>query len=312
MPMENIVPDAGLSTSATRPPEQAPRPEAQADGSAPAGYHWEGGGKYRRRRLVRDSGGGGSESSGGSSSGGTTTVQAGPLDSVTNWANAVLGGNFSNLPMYQELTDPQYADPTTNPYIQSMVSGLQGTLQQDWLGEMGALNEQAEAGGRYGSGTYLAARRNATQATDKALSDSIAQMYSGAYENERQRRAGLASQFLGAQQSAAQIPVNIYGINTQSADSRYAANAQKKVGMAGVRVQKGQLGLASQQFAFDKQMALANAQQDALNDYFNILSGIGGMGGTTQGTSPGSPASYIPPTNAAVTAAAGQIINHYA
>jgi hypothetical protein len=217
---------------------------------------------------------------------GTTTGggSSGPLAGTEAWAKNVLGGNFSNLPMYSELTDPKYADPTTNPYIQSMVGGIRGQLQSDWLGNQAQLNEQAEAGGRYGSGAYLSASTKTAQAADTSLANAIAGMYSGAYENERQRRAGLASQFLGAQESAANIPVSIYGIDKNYAASIKSTNAQRQVGMANV-------SLGRAEFNFTKQMQLQSAGQDALNDYFNLIAGIGGMGGTTYGTSPGT---YIP------------------
>lgn len=245
-----------------------------------------------------------SPSSGGSTTTGGGTVtgggSSGPLQGVQQWATNVLGGNFQNLPMYQELTDPKYADPTQNPYIQSMVGGLQDTLRQDWLGNQAALNEQAEAGGRYGSGAYLAGSRNAAQAADTSLANAIAQMYSGAYENERQRRAGLAGQFLGAQQAAAQIPVSIYGINKDFEAAK-----------AGVNVQRQGVNLQRQEFNFNKQMQLQAAQQDALNDYFNLIAGIGGLGNTSYGQSSGTSASYIPPSNAAATAAVGGLVNAY-
>ena len=223
---------------------------------------------------------------GSSTSGGSTTASgsSGPLSGVQQWATNVLGGNFSNLPNYANLTDPSMQDPTKNPYIQAMVTGLQGTLRSDWLGNQSALNDQAEAGGRYGSGAYLSESTKAAQAADTSLANAIAGMYSGAYENERNRQAGLTGQFLGAQTSAAQIPVSIYGIDKDYAASIKSTNAQRQVGMAGVNLQRSE-------FNFNKKMQLASAQQDALNDYFNLLSGIGGMGGTTYGTSPGT---YIP------------------
>ena len=294
-PTKPTAPSPSTSKSGWNPPYKAPSGQAWYRG-ANGGYVL----KNKATGAVVKTVAGGTKTGGGT----TTTTGGGkttPLQGAQQWATQVLGGNFSNLPMYQELTDPKYSDPTTNPYIQSMVGGLQDTLRNDWLANMSALNEQAEAGGRYGSGTYLAGARNATQATESSLANAISQMYSGAYENERQRRAGLASQFLGAQESAANIPVSIYGINQQS-----------KVGMAGVGVQRGQLSLARSEFNFNKQMQTAAAQQDALNDYFNLLAGIGGLGGTQVGTTSGTSASYIPPSNAAITGAIGGIVNHYA
>lgn len=221
----------------------------------------------RQRRQAASSGG-------GSSSGSTTgSASSGPLDSAKNWADAILGGDFSSLPGFSNLTDPKYQDPTQNPYLQAIVGDIRANVKDDWLGNVAALNEQAEAGGRYGSGTYLAARDKSTLAADRALTEAMNQLYGSSYENERNRQFGLANSLLGAQASAAQIPVSIYGI-----DKQYAAQ------MAANR-------LAQQEFAFSKKMQLAQAQQSALNDYFNILAGIGGLGGTTYGTSPGT---YVP------------------
>lgn len=226
------------------------------------------------------------------------------------WAQAVLGGNFgeggANVPMFDELTDPAKSDPTTNPYIQSMIESLKGQVKEDWLGNRAAAAEQADASGSGLGSAYFAQRTRADEEASDALASNIAQMYSGAYENERNRRAGLFNSLLGAQQGASGIPLQY----KQLAQDYELGKGQLGVARAGIGVQRGQLGLARQEFAFNKQMSLAAAQQDALNDYFGLLSGIGGMGGTQQGSG-----QYIPTTNpyaAGLLGAAGGAMQGYA
>lgn len=216
--------------------------------------------------------GGGSGSGGGGGAGGNLSGISSATQPSYDWAKAILSGDFSNLPMYNEMTDPKYSDPTQNPYIQAMIDNLQREMQEDWFGEATALNEMAEAGGRYGSGTYLHARGRLDEETQEALASEIARMYSGAYENERQRRAGLMGQFLGAQTSASRIPIELGNLGVSQ-------------GMLGVS--QGQLGLDRERFAFEKKMGLLGAQQDSINDYLNILLGIGGIGQTGSVTRPG-------------------------
>src|SRR3990167_1818478 len=129
---------------------------------------------------------------GGTSSGFGITGQIGAYpgniaQSSLDWASALMGGDFSNTPLFGELTDPKYSDPTQNPYIQSMIGSLKGEMQEDWFGQQSALAEAAEAQGRYGSGLYQALSTRATEETQEALAQAISQMYMGAYENERQR-----------------------------------------------------------------------------------------------------------------------------
>ena len=226
------------------------------------------------------------------------------------WAQAVLGGQFgpggANVPMFEELTDPANSDPTTNPYIQSMIGSLKGQVKEDWLGNRAAADMQAEASGSGLGSAYMFQRTRADEEANDALASNIAQMYSGAYENERNRRAGLFNNLLGAQQQASQVPIQ-YG---QLANELKGIQAQKAVGMANVGVARGQLGLANREFAFQQKMQLAAAQQDALNDYFGLISGIGGMGGTQQGSG-----QYIPTTNpyaAGLLGAAGGAMQGYA
>lgn len=226
------------------------------------------------------------------------------------WAEKILSGNFSDVPLYDELTDPKYSDPTQNPYIQAMVGSLQGEMQEDWLGQQAALAEAAEAQGRYGSGLYQALSTRATEETQEALAQAISSMYMGAYENERQRRAGLFGQFLGTQSQAAQLPIQVGQLGVQQAQLGLENKA--------LGIQAGQLSLARSQFAFQKKMGLLGAQQDALSDYLAILLGIGGLGGsqTTQGSGQYVP-SGISPTTAAILGGLGgytqgqQLVNYW-
>lgn len=252
-------------------------------------------------------GGGGTSGGGGTGAheGGGTSGQFGisgqigayPGDVANtslDWVNALLGGDFSSVPMFDELTDPKYADPTQNPYIQSMIGSLQGEMQEDWLGQQAALAEAAEAQGRYGSGLYQALSSRATEETQEALASAISQMYMGAYENERQRRAGLFGTMLGAQGQAAQLPIQVgqLGVN----------QAQLGLENRALGIQAGHLSLARDQFAFQKKMGLLGAQQDALSDYLAVLLGIGGLGGTQTNVGGGQ---YVPTMSSSTAALLG-------
>ena len=196
-----------------------------------------------------------------------------------DWAKAILSGDYSSIPMYNELTDQQYADPTQNPYIQAMIGNIQDSLKQDWLGSQAALMDQAEAGGRFGSGLYQAQSAQNMGRTQQALAQAESQLYAQSYENERNRRAQIMADILGAQQGAAQIPIGF-------------KNA--KANMVGARASMKNARTNASANAFNQKMQTLQAQQGALTDYFNILGGIGGLGGTTYGTSPGT---YIPSQN---------------
>lgn len=102
-----------------------------------------------------------------------------------DWAKAILSGDYSSIPMYNELTDQQYSDPTQNPYIQAMIGNIQDSLKQDWLGSQAALMDQAEAGGRFGSGLYQAQSAQNMGRTQQALSQAESQLYAQSYEPRR-------------------------------------------------------------------------------------------------------------------------------
>ena len=119
-------------------------------------------------------------------------------------------------------------------------------------------------------------RTRAGEEADEALAGQIAGMYTGAYENERNRRAGLFNTISGVQESAARLPIEFGNL----AANRLGAKASLLGAQASMK--NARTGAAS--FRFDKQMTLLNGQQDALNDYFGLLSGIGGLGGTQTGS----------------------------
>jgi len=219
-------------------------------------------------------GGGGEGSSGGS--GGGTYGQANSL--ITQ----LMGGDFTSLPLWAELTDPARNDPYTNPAMQPIIDGIQREMQEDWLGEQAALAELAEAGGRYGSGTYLAARSRATEESSEAVADAISRLLGGAYESEQQRRAGLLGSAMEAMLGSAGLAFNDKASQRQAA----AASAANR--------------LARQQFNFSKKMQLATGQQDALSDYLGLLLGIGSLGGTTTTNQSGGGVPAMDPNAAAI------------
>lgn len=82
--------------------------------------------------------------------------------------------------------------------------------------------------------------------------------------------------------------------------NRRQIDANARVGMAGVGVQRGQLQL-------DKQMALLNSQ----NGLMNLLSQLGNMGGGGTQTTPGTYVPYQNPTTAALGGALGGALGTY-
>lgn len=247
-------------------------------------------GKSRQRPHMPEGnvpGGGGGTPGGG---GGGYNRQ--PLsEEAKGWAGDVLSGDLERInernPYLENLMDPDKQDPTKNPYIQAMIEGLQRETKEDFTGNLAALNEQAEGAGRYGSGFYGAMRTRASEEASEAVADATSKLYAGAYENERNRQAGLTSEFMQQQTSAARIPIEFGQLDV----------ARGQLGVA-----RGQLGLARSEFAFNKKMATLAAQQDAVNSYLNILAGIGSMGGSQWGTNAGE---FIPSQNPVGAAAMG-------
>lgn len=85
---------------------------------------------------------------------------------------------------------------------------------------------------------------------------------------------------LGAAQLGANIGQGIWGMNQQEQQARW------------------QRQFNEQQASYNRQMNQLNGQQDALNDYLNILMGIGGMGSSGYGEQPGQYVPYMDPNAA--------------
>jgi len=221
------------------------------------------------------SGGGGMSTSSGGSGGGSTTVSgsSSPTDDALAWAQAILKGDFSSNPLYSQVTDTAGYRQAVDDYL----AQIQDQLKSDWLGNQAALADQAEAGGRYGSGLYQSQSYQNALAADKAYANAAAQANIAYEQDNRDRQAQIFNSLLGTQVNAAGLPIQKYGMDRQY-----------DVGMAGVAAQNRAIGLQAQEFAFNKKMQLAQAQQNALNDYYNMLSGIGGWGGTQWGMQPGN------------------------
>lgn len=210
------------------------------------------------------SGGSGGGDGGGSSSGGGVYGQA------NNLIAELMGGDFTSIPLWAELTDPARNNPYTNPAMQPIIDGIQREGSESILDEQRALMEMAEAGGRYGSGTYNHLRTRATEENSEAITDAISKLLGGAYESEQSRRAGLLGAAMDAMLGGAGL-----------AFSDKASQRQASAASAANR-------LARQQFNFSKRMQLASAQQDALSDYLGTILGIGSLGGTTTNTASGA------------------------
>lgn len=149
-----------------------------------------------------------------------------------------------------------YSDPTQNPFVQAMAGDIKRELQQDWLGSQRALTEQAEGAGRYGSGLYQGMSNQNFEQTQEALGQALNQLYGDAYENERQRRAQLLPQFLGAQIAAAGIPIEVGNLGTRQGQ---------------LAVNQGYLNLAGEQFDFSKEMQRLAGEGDALAQLINAI-----------------------------------------
>jgi len=226
------------------------------------------------------SGGGDRRSSSGSpsSSGPRSTSlgvsgQVGGYDSTVaqptlDWVNAILGGDFSALPMFDELTNPIYSDPTQNPYIQAMVGDITREMKADWLGRERDLLNRTEGAGRYGGGMYQGMSNQNYEQTQEALGQTLNQLYGNAYENERQRRAQLFPQFLGAQIAAAGLPIEV-------------GNLGVRQGQLGIN--QDYLNLAGEQFDWTKHLDELAGQDNALLTLLRIFL-MGGQAGNS-GTS---------------------------
>lgn len=246
--------------------------------------------RRQRRRLRRQ------QAEGGGSS--TTTGSGGssPTQQALNWATAILGGDFSSNPLYDEVTnDAGYAAETD-----AMLAALQNELQEDWLGQQRALTDRAEAGGRYGSGLYQAMSAQNMDETQEAYSQAASQARLADIQDRRNRQNAIFAALLGAQTNAAGIPIQHYGIQQQT-----------KVGMANARAAQTSANAAASANRFNQRMATAAAQQDALSDYYNMLAGIGSWGGSQWGMQPGTNIPTMNTGSAALLGAAGGALQGY-
>jgi len=158
--------------------------------------------------------------------------------------------------MYDELTNPVYSDPTQNPYIRAIVGDIKREMQQDWLGRERDLTERAEASGRYGGGLYQAISNQNYEQTQEALGQALNQLYGDAYENERQRRAQLFPQFIGAQVAAAGLPIEV-------------GNLGVRQGQLGIN--QDYLNLAGDQFDWTRHLDELTGQSGALENLFRLI-----------------------------------------
>lgn len=195
------------------------------------------------------------------------------------WATDVLKGQFETNPWINQIMDPANLDVRNNPNLKAVADSIQGELQEDWLGNLRQLDSATEARGRGGSPLAAALRARETEETQEAAANALNQLYAGAYENAAGRQMQGLGMSLQAQAQAAGIPIEWMNADT----GRKGVNVQRYGIDKQFQIDKGRLGLANREFNFNKQMGLANAQQDALNDYMGLLSQIGGLGGTQSG-----------------------------
>ena len=238
---------------------------------------------------------------GGAAGGGTSTDHTGsPVPEDTNaWIKDTLSGRASSLSEYDDLISKDNLDPSKNPALQGVIDSIDRHAQQDYLGDLRANQEGAEGQGMFGSGMYTAMNTNISQRSRESVDDAVSRLLAGHYENAQNRRADLTKALMQQQGVAANVDIE-----------DKASQRQTRVGMANARVGMANVNLGRQQFAWQKEMDIDSKQQDALNDYYNLIAGIGAMGGSQWGTgNTGNTA--MNPWSAALIGAGGSLMDSY-
>lgn len=165
----------------------------------------------------------------------------------------------------------EYLDPTQNPAY--------GGLMQDVRNQV---NSQFGAAGRTGSGAH-------TGAMTQAMMDSAGRLY----QQERQNQLGAASGYYGSAADAYQRERTNQLNATQLAPTLAAQDYIDAQALLGVGAQREGLG---QQYVDDQLARWNYAQQQPwqnLQNYSGLVTGMGGMGGTSSATQPGAQSNPI-------------------
>lgn len=197
------------------------------------------------------------------------------------WNGAGGGGNVpdtvGNSDSYfaqrsKELFDPARLDPANDPTMQPYIEAMRRENERNLLSSLQDMNNNAEAGGRFGGGLYQAMNEQTRGRALETLNNSIAQSMMGA------REAALGRQMQGLQDinqrdiAAMNDATQRYGIDTQassaaagSAAAAADAAAARKLQAIGMLQQGAQFGMGMRgdmaQLMSQNQLGALNAGQ---------------------------------------------------
>lgn len=227
-------------------------------------------------------------------------------------ASAQGGGRYGSG-LYQAMR-MQQADEQSEGVSSAIANQLMGAYQaqqgrrMEGLGmtntrDLGAMQDLTN---RYGIDSQAASARMSASMAAGAQQAAIDAQMQDAAENRRLQAMGMS---LDAQLGMLGLAGNMGSVLQQGqSDAMNAGIGYGNLGMSGYNtgLQAGQLGLGSlqmiggvaqgmanaanqrDQMAYQREMGRYNNQQDALNDYLNLIMGVGGMGGTSVENSPGA------------------------
>lgn len=190
-----------------------------------------------------------------------------------------------------------------------------GLINQRDLAAMGDMTQRAAIDAQSQAAGAAAAAAAAEAAEQRKL--QAANMLLGSQMSLMGMRGDMASLMQQGQQGAAQLGLGYGELGMSGFNTGLNAG---QLGLGALQLQSGigqnlwSMGqqesqdawnrqFQEQQSAWNRQQSQLNGQQDALNDYLNILMGIGGMGGTSYGEQPGQYQPYMDPNSAAIMGA---------
>lgn len=206
---------------------------------------------------------------------------------ATNVGQNILGGGYDVSRLNLNAINPVAAraaqgelDPTAslsrllsgsvdNPYLNAQAQAITNQVNSNLMNTLlPQIRGGATAAGQYGGSRQGIAQAGAISGTQRQLSDALANLYGGAYENAQQRMMGTA---LPLNQQA--VDISSQNIQNQLAQARFNAAAQQQ-------------NLANQlqglQTLYGGVTAPYNFQTGALQNYANILNPATGYSTQTQ------------------------------
>lgn len=209
--------------------------------------------------------------------GGTSTEQK--IAQTTTAPNPTFTANGGS-------TNPVMADYQKNPYLDQMAQGITSQVNDNWTRNINpALRSGAMAAGGFGGSRQGVVEANALKDVNQGLSNSLASLYGGDYQSDRNRALGKyqADQgyTLGQANNNLGFANNALGYaNLDSNNQQFGANYGLNVANSAYNWANGGVNNANQ------------IQQTPIN-YFNNFTGnanqIAGQGGSQSQTNPGNP-----------------------